>query len=120
MCVNVCVSDGVNGDDVWVICDVDVVEVVCGLFVDDEVGDWMLLVMVKMVFCVVEWKWRLEWWEYGVEWLARAERDLTKARVECGEREISVWFLKLDCDYVIEEEGDVWMMFEWVGWVVVR
>ena len=77
-------SDGAN--DAWAIRDADAREVARGLFADDEDGDLTSLAMVKMAFCAVERKRRLERWEYGAEWLARAERDLTKARVECGER----------------------------------
>lgn len=113
-------SDGANGDDAWAIRDADAREVARGLFADDEDGDRTSLAMVKMAFCAVERKRRLERWEYGAEWLARAERDLTKARVECGEREIPAWFLKPDCDYAIEEEGDVWMTFERAGRAVAR
>ena len=114
-------SDGANGDDrARAIRDADAREVARGLFADDEDGDRTSLAMVKMAFCAVERKRRLERWEYGAEWLARAERDLTKARVECGEREIPAWFLKPDCDYAIEEEGDVWMTFERAGRAVAR
>ena len=111
-------SDGAN--DARAIRDADAREVARGLFADDEDGDSQSLAMVKMAFCAVERKRRLERWEYGAEWLARAERDLTKARVECGEREIPARFLKPDCDYAIEEEGDVWMTFERAGRAVAR
>ena len=63
-------SDGAN--DARAIRDADAREVARGLFADDEDGDSQSLAMVKMAFCAVERKRRLERWEYGAEWLARA------------------------------------------------
>ena len=84
-----------------------------GLFANDPVADAASAAMTRLAFCCVDARGGVRFWEYGAEWLARAERTLALGRIEAGDASVPASFVECgECSFEVMEDGDAWMPFE--------
>ena len=87
------------------------------LFARDGTSERASAAATRMAFCGLETAGELRFWEYGVEWLATAERRLALYRVKCGGLDARRMLVedgsgKGGDGFEWDSDGSTWMPFE--------